>query len=336
MIWQQDILKESLSLALDDIRKNLWLIDDILSDFVTNPYLKDKYGQKQVDACKEWFVNNAIEVNIGYKGDRMKTPCVTIMLDPQNENSEYKTMADQSPESTILLPNKIGKPIPYVVKPFVPTGYDDSTGEVSIDESIDLRGVSPGMLLVNPANGTGYVIDSISGNGLFIEPNQEIAASQFGILPQYQYYKARVEHIWMNTSYTIACTTQGDPSTTLWLHSIVFYAFLRYKESLLEALGLSETVFNVGPLAINQDLSSDVELAWDRTIQISGVSEQTFIKSPRRFVESIVLKEKVKDTCDTFIGGIKILSNFDTQFDKTNELWTTIDDDVGDPDETDE
>lgn len=329
MIWQQDILKESLSLALDDIRKNLWLIDDILSDFVTNPYLKDKYGQKQIDACKEWFTNNNIEVNIGYRGDRMKTPCITIMLDPQNEHVDYKTMADQSTQSMILLPNKIGKPIPYVVKPFVPTGYDESTGEVSVDGSIDLSGVSAGMLLVNPANGTGYIIKDLSGDGLFIEPDQDIAASQFGIVPQYQYYKARVEHIWMNTSYTVVCTTQGDPSTTLWLHSIVFYAFLRYKESLLEALGLAESVFSAGSLSINQDISNDAELTWDRTIQISGVTEQTFIKSPRRFIETIRLKEKVKDTCDTFTGGIKILSNLDTAFEASEELWTTVKDDEG-------
>jgi len=327
MIFQQDILKESLSLALDDIRKNLWLIDDILADFVTNPYLKDKYGQKQIDACKEWFKNNAIEVVIGYRGDKMKTPCVTIMLDPQNEHVEYKTMADTSTESVILLPNKVGKPIPYVVKPFVPTGYDENTGEVSVDSAIDLSGVSPGMLLVNPSNGTGYIINNVTPDGLEIEPGLSVAASEFGIVPQYQYYKARVEHIWMNTSYTILCTTQGDPSTTLWLHSIVFYAFLRYKESLLEALGLNESVFSTGALQVNTDISSGTELAWDRSIQINGVTEQTFIKSPRRFIENIELKEKVAGTCDTYIGGIKILSNLETQFDKTNELWTTIEDD---------
>lgn len=325
MIFQQDILKESVSLALADIRKNLWLIDDILADFVTNPYLKDKYGQRQIDACKEWFKNNEIEVVIGYRGDKMKTPCVTIMLDSQNENTEYKTMADQSPDSVILLPNVVGKPIPYVVKPFVPTGYDENSGEVSIDPSIDLSGVSHGMLLVNPSNGTGYVITSITPDGVAIEPGLDISTSQFGIVPQYQYYKARVEHIWMNTSYTVLCTAHGDPSVTLWLHSIVFYAFLRYKESLLEALGLSESVFSTSPLAINEEIGSGTELAWDRSIQISGVTEQTFIKSPRRFIETIELKEKVLGACDTFTGGIKIISNLDTQFDASEELWTTID-----------
>lgn len=327
MIFQQDILKESLSLALDDIRKNPWLIDDILSDFVTNPYLKDKYGQKQIDSCKEWFKNNAIEVVIGYRGDKMKTPCVTIMLDPQNEHVDYKTMADQSPDSIILLPNKVGKPIPYVVKPFVPTGYDENSGEISVDPSVNLSGVSAGMLLVNPSNGTGYVIKSITADGLEIEPGQNIEASQFGIVPQYQYYKARIEHIWMNTSYTILCTAHGDPSVTLWLHSIVLYALLRYKESLLEALGLNESVFSTGSLQVNQEISNGTELAWDRSIQLNGVTEQTFIKSPRRFIETIELKEKVPGTCDTFTGGIKILSNLETQFDKSNELWTTIEDD---------
>lgn len=336
MIFQQDILKESVSLAIADIRKNLWLIDDILADFVTNPYLKDKYGQKQIDACKEWLKNNEIEVVIGYRGDKMKTPCVTIMLDSQSENTEYKTMADQSPDSVILLPNKVGKPIPYVVKPFVPTGYDENNGEVSIDPAINLDGVSAGMLLVNPANGTGYIIKGITPDGIEIEPGQSIEASEFGIVPQYQYYKARIEHIWMNTSYTVLCTAHGDPQTVLWLHSIVLYAFLRYKEGLLEALGLTESVFSTGPLAINDEIGGGgTELAWDRSIQISGVTEQTFIKSPRRFIETIEFKEKVPGTCDTFTGGIKIISNLDTEFDATNEVWTTIEDDseIDDEDE---
>src|ERR1035437_480512 len=121
-------IKTAIELGLEDMRKNLWLIDHMLEDMVKNPYLKDKYGQKQIDACKEWFANNQIDIYMRNRDDKDRFPCITITTGTDNEKDDMKSMADQSAETVILMPGQIGKPIPYIVKPFVPTGYDQASG----------------------------------------------------------------------------------------------------------------------------------------------------------------------------------------------------------------
>jgi hypothetical protein len=335
-LFQADaVLKKSIELGLEDLRSNPWLLDYMLEDFVRNNYLKEAYGQKQIDACKEWFINNKIEVVIGYHGDKTKTPAVSIILGPSPEKPEMKTMGDASTESVILLPNKIGKPIPYIVKPFTPTEYDEGTGEVIVDDTVDLSGVVPGQILVNPATGMGYVILEVTDSGVIIEVGQEMDGSQLGILPQYQYYKANVEHIFMDAKFTIVCTAIDPPQNVLWLHDIVLNCLLRYKESLLEALGLSETIMSSGSLQPNPDLTTEgSQGAWDRAIEVTGQIEQTFIKAPRRFIESTQLKKKVPKTCNTYTGGIRIMSNLDSTeiTDQSTQPWTTIVDSETDED----
>lgn len=328
-IFQSDaVLKEAVTLGLEDLRKNLWLIDHALGDFTDNQYLKDKFGINQINSCKEWFANNNINIYMGYRKDRMQTPCVTITLNPQSEKNDMKHMGDASTESVVLMPNQIGKPIPYVVKPFIPTGYDITDGLVSVSDSVDLGSVSAGMILVNPSNGEGYIIEDLSPEGIIIESGLSIEdGTEFGIVPQYQIYKARIEHTFMNASYSVICTAHGDPQNVLWLHDLVLYSLFRYRESLLEAQGLSETAISSGDLTVDPALSAPgAETAWERTISISGQIEQTFIKTPRRYIENATLREKA---VDGYTGGIKILSNLDSPefIEEENENWITIQDD---------
>ena len=157
MIAQQDvILKTAITLGLEDFKKNLWLVDDLLSDLVVNEYFEDKYGEEQVKAMKEWITNNQIDIYMIHRKDRDRMPCITITLGNSQKRLDYKTMADQSTSNVTLLPSQIGKPIPYIVKPFVPLNYDPSTGAMSIDQNtIGIQNVSSGMILVNPKNGQG-------------------------------------------------------------------------------------------------------------------------------------------------------------------------------------
>jgi hypothetical protein len=327
-IFQSDLsIKTAIELGIEDIRENLWLIDDILGDAVNNPYLKDKYGQKQIDACKEWFKNNQIDIYMVDRNDKDRFPCVTITLGTSNEKDEMKHMADQSTESVILLPNKINKPIPYVVKPFTITSYDIISGEVVIDQdTTNITAVAAGMILVDPTTGNGYVINEVIPEGIVIESGLTLGASVFGIVPQHQFYKARIEHSFFQETYNIGCHVVGDQQTLLWLHSIVLYSLLRYREGLLEANGFSQSTINSSDLMANPAFSGPGgEKAWSRFISLTGMVENSWIKSPRRYIEKISLKEK---TNTGFIGGIKILSNLDSPefVDKENENWYTTED----------
>lgn len=328
-IFQSDLtIKQMIQLGLDDIRKDNWLIDDILGDAIANPYLKDKYGQKQVDACKEWFLANQIDVYMAERRDKDRFPCITITLGTSAEKDDMKTMADQSVEKIKLLPNKINKPIPYIVKPFVGFTYNPTTGNVTIPANVkNMEGVAPGMILVDPTTGQGYVINDISPNGVVIETDLTINAAQLGIVPQYQFYEARIEHSFFQETYNIGCHAHGDPQALLWLHSIVLYSILRYRESLLEAQGFSQCNLSSSDLMTNGAFSGEAgEQVYTRYITLTGQVENSWIKSPRRILEVVALKEK---DADGFVGGIKIISNLDTPdiIDESTEMWTTIEDD---------
>lgn len=316
------VLKTSIELGLADLRANPWLIDYMMSDFTQNQYLKQKFGQKQIDSLKEWIANNNIDIGLGYNPDTMKLPRVSIIIGRQDEKADMKTMGDSSTERVKLLPNQVGKPIPYIVAPVAPIDYEPETGEVEFADTVDLHNVVPGQILVNPDNGKGYVIENIIGQSLMIETGLQISASQFGVVPAKSFYTARVEHTFMQANYTVVCTAHGDAQTAIWLHDIILFCLFRYRESLIEALGLSESIISSGDLGIDSDVPMNgPEYAWSRPITITGQIEQFFVKSPKRFIENVAL---IENLCEGYIGGISIISNTDpAQIDKTKNTWYT-------------
>jgi len=327
-IFQGDIIiKTMLDLGIEDMRKNSWLIQHMLEDLAVSPYLREKYGQKQIDACKEWFANNQIDVYMRPRDDRDRTPCVTITMGPSSEKPEMKTEGDMSSFKKLLYPNVVGKPIPYVIKPFMPTDYNDLTGALAVPDTVDLSLVAPGMILVNPVNGIGYIIQSIAAGQLFIGPNQSVDASELGIVPKFQFYEARVEHTFFEETYQIDCHAHGDIQTVMWLWSIVMTGLLRYRQSLLEANGFAESVIRSGPPELNMEWSTEGgEKIYHRSIQLSGQVQNTWLMAPHRFIENVNLKKLID--CDTYVGGIQILSNSNSPpfINPDNELWTTIED----------
>jgi hypothetical protein len=329
MIFQLDmVLKSMVELSLEDMRQNPWLIDDMLSICISNPYLNQKYGQKHIDACKEWFLNNNIEVYLRPRMDEDRSPCINIVPGPADEKDEMKHMGDASTEVATLLPKQIGKSISYIVKPFTPTGYDMDTGMVYVENSVNLENVRQGMILVNPTTGEGVVIQEVTTNGIMIESNISLNATQLAIVPQYQYYRAAVEHTFFQETSQILCHSHGDPQTVLWLHSIVLYAVLRYRENLFEGLGFTQTSVRNSSLSEDSNYSGpNGEQAFVRSVTVTGMTENTWIKTPHRIIEYINLKEK---TQDGMVGGIKILSNEDSPefIDKTEEIWYTKKDQI--------
>ncbi len=326
-IFQGDIIiKTAIDLGIEDMRKNPWLIQHMLEDLAVSPYLAEKYGQKQIDACKEWFLNQQIDVYMYPRDDRDRTPCVTITMGSSNEKQDMRTEGDLSPYTKILYPNQIGKPIPYIIPPFMPTDYNEITGALSVPDTVDLGLVAPKMILVNPANGTGYIIQGILAGQILIGANQMVSASELGVIPQFQYYEARVERSFFEEAYTIECHASGDIQTVSWLHSIVLYSLLRYRQSLLEANGFTESVLSSGPPGLNERWSTEGgEKIYSRNINLMGMVQQTWLKAPHRLIENTRLGQ-TKDC--TFVNGIKILSNLNSPpfINAADEMWTTVED----------
>ena len=216
-------------------------------------------------------------------------------------------------------PTDIGKPLPYLIKPFTPTSYDQTTGTFGIPSNIDLSIVNPGQILLNPVTGEGYVILDILAGQIQIEAGQAINWSQIAVFPQFPFYKAHIEQDWYRQTFSIGIHTT-DPAPLLWLEAIVAYILLRYKEALLEKRNFCESTFNVSDFAPNINFSGP-ENAYSRYFTLTGVTPVTWVKTPSRLVEAITYK----DPATTFTA-IKILSNLNSPvfLNTAEDPWVTV------------
>lgn len=313
-------IKTMIELGLEDISKNSWLLDDILGDTISNPYLRERYGS-QIESCRQWLANNRINILLSARDDKMEFPSITIELGTSNEKEDMKHMGDLSTEMVKLIPNDINKPIPYVLKP-VAGSYNPTTGAFSFDSSVNLNAVSPGMVLVNPVNGNGYVIQSVTmQNQVNLLAGLSIESTNYGIIPEYQYYEAKIGHTFMQEPYKVVCNAM-DQQTLLWLHSITVYSLLRYRQVLLEKDGYAESLISSSPMYANQDYSDTGQVIWSRDINITGQVENRWYMQPHRIIENVAYGNPNGSD-----GGMKIISNITDTFENLNTVnWSTLQD----------
>src|ERR1035437_4659795 len=246
-------IKTMLELGLEDIKKNDWLLDDILGDTISNPYLKERYGS-QIESCRQWLQNNRVNILLSARDDKVEFPCIVIEIGESKEKLEMKHMGDLSTESVRLLPNNINKPIAYVIKP-LSGSYDPTSGAFTFGSPVELQTVVSGMILVDPATGNGYVIQSITAlNQVNLLTSLTIPSGVYGIIPQYQYYETKIGHSFFQEPYKITCHAL-DQQTLLWLHSIAVYSLLRYRQALLEKDGYAESFISSSGMYPNADYS---------------------------------------------------------------------------------
>lgn len=320
MIYLGDMrIKAAITLGLEDIAKNPWLINDILGDSVSNDYMRRFYGS-QIESCKQWLANNRINFYMSNRDDRMDFPNIVIEMGTSNEKSEMKHLADLSTQLVTLYPNDLNKPIPFVTRPIGGGTYNSTTGVFSFNSDVNLNAVAPEMVLVDPSTGTGYVIQSVTtANQVNLLPGLTFTPALYGIIPHFQTYQARVGHTFMQESYKITCNSM-DQNSILWLWAIAVYSLLRYRQVLLEKDGFAESMISSSGMYPNPDYSNPGEIIWARDITLTGQVETRWYEQPHRYIEDISI-----GNANGFSGGIKIISNItDTQEDLSTVNWSTL------------
>jgi hypothetical protein len=321
------VIKTAIELALEDMRKNPWLIIDCFSSLIENPLLKEKYGIAEAHRAKEFILNNNIPVYLKGRIDKQEFPCVTIAIGPSDESDELATLGDLSTEIETLYPENINQPIKYIIPPFNIISYDKETGIIEIPTDVqDYRYISEGMVAVDPSTGNGLIIlDKGGENGFKVAVGSTLPSGTLGIVPQYQMYRARRERAISKETYNIGCHSQGDPSTLIFLFSVVKYGLFRYRESLLEHENFQLSSLSATDMIKND--AFDVENVYSRFIVLRGQVEEYWIKAPKRVIESIDFSENIGTSSDPVLEfGIKILSQAaPEEYAGDDELWVTVD-----------
>ena len=183
------------------------------------------------------------------------------------------------------------------------------------------------MIAVDPDTGGGFIIKGKSGDNKFqIAEGSELPSGRLGIVPKYHLYRARRERAISQEVYNIGCHVEGDISTLIFLHSVVKYGLYRYREGLLEHENFQLSRISSSDMLKNG--AFDVENVYSRFITLRGQVEESWIKSPQRFIEGVdIIDRNVGENIETLEVGIKILGEEapDELNDPDCDLWVTVD-----------
>lgn len=330
-VFQGDVFfRRIIELTLDDIRDNEWLLDDILSDFVTDPMLSMVYGRGEIDNAKKWFRDNEVSIMLPHRMDMEKMPCITISIGSNAEDKSLSRLGDLTPYIDTYSSSEVGRPINYIEQPFEFISYDQATGFIETPESVDLVQLRQGMVVVDPNNGNGYVISKIVANGIHIAPGINLNTNEVGIIPEYVIYKARREMATFQERVTLGCHVHGDPNALLWLYSIMMYGLLRYREGALESRNFQLSNIETSDMIRNGAWENIGENVYSRFITITGQVENTWIKAPKRIIESVNLRgtEEVSGVTINTAGLIVYDEDggeIPEIIDLENEVWASKD-----------
>lgn len=295
-------------------------MDDILADFINDPMLSGIYGQKEIDNAKKWFAENEISIFLPHRMDLEKMPCITISIGSNIEDRSLSRLGDMTPYVEELEYSTVGKTIPYILQPFDYVSYDQATGYFQISPEKDLTIVRPGMVVLDPATGNGFVISNVDNQGFFISAGTNITFTSIGVIPHYRILRARREIATFQEKITIGCHAHGDPNALLWLYSIMMYGLLRYREGVLESRNFQLSNIETSDMIRNDAFNSFGENVYSRFITISGQVENTWIKAPKYVVEAANIKNSASSVKITGLiikgsDGAEIPENIDPDSD---------------------
>jgi hypothetical protein len=308
-IFQGDIIIRSAVIqALQELRQNPSLIDDVLAGLPKDSLTSGRYGDKTIQQCKDWFLKTDVPVRLGLVLGQLKSPIIAIEM---NQNAEeMSTLGDVNYETSEAQPTSFAATRPhYVVESVTGTtvvvtaaiaANTPQTGVLSINaveysftawsgSTFTVASVvaNPGdsvylvdILTVTPVPVDAFVPTSGSfkvGSTTYAYTGLDRTNGFFsGITPHLAIasgtitfpWRRALESVQSRESYNINVMVEGEPEYLLFLYSLVLFGILRRKEDLLDARGFMRMTWQVGVAGMLDP--SLRENFFTRSIQLTG------------------------------------------------------------------
>lgn len=269
-IFQSDIIiRTAIVAALADLRKNPHLLDYVFASLPCDDVTRKDYGEKSVAAARKWFLNNKIEVAMVPVMDKAKAPMITIKLLDSNE-------AESTLGDIHYLPSEFDdKHWPPLTEPFNPQ-YSPATGIFSVSVG-DVGGlyVVPGMFIIDNV-GIAHEILTVSDDSFSIKPGTVGDFRNSVLKGRKPSSSTSLESVVYKETYQLGVHVPSEPVYLTWLHSIVVFCLLRYKEALLESRGFGRSVVNSSSFDKNPEFTE--EHIFSRYMNVSGYVRQYWPK----------------------------------------------------------
>lgn len=312
-IHQSDIIiRTALLAAIQDLRANPQLLDMVFSSLPRDSQTQAEYGEKSVDSAKQWFMKTDIPVSMVPRIDEGKWPRITISL---ADSSEFEnTLGDVHYEPVEFSNTGVW---PALTTIFTPIQYNPQTGLIVLPSDItDNLIVVPGMYIVDKA-GDAFQFLKLDESGLYITPNSVIDLTNAVIKGVQPMSAVHMESATFKETYHIGLHVGQEPVYLTYLHSIIVFALLRYRQQ-YEARGFERSSFSSSDFIKDEGFQS--ELVFSRYITISGVVRNYWPKAIVSTINSVssIIRVNPADKLPTGPNDVT----------KDNALWVGQNDDL--------
>lgn len=307
-VFQSDIIiRSAIIAAIADLRANPWLLDYVFSSLPKDKLTSRDYGEQEVEQAKKWFLSTDIPVVMSTRMDDVKLPCISIAL---MESSEAESSLGDVHYQTA---EAVGSAWPIIAE-FRPSAYDIVTGIVTLPVKMSRSfPLFTGMVVVDSIGRSHAIKEVLDDYNFRITPGTLAEFSYARLKVERAAMYAQLESLSFKETYHIGCHAQAEPVHLTYLHSIVVFVLLRYKQALLEARGFERSVVASSDLNFNPNFENEV--VYSRFLNLSGYVRQYWPKLIKKPILGI----------DTQIQAIK--SGRIPVPDATTQLWTGDEDD---------
>lgn len=309
------LIQSAIKYAIADIRANPHLLDYCFNWMANDDLTNKIYGDKEKQTAKDWVLSHEIFVSMNYRTDDPKFPMISIGLNSSVEDTSILSDVNSTSQEDIVTKEvlEINK---YILGPFNPESYNSITGELVFPEDFDTNKIVPGMTLYSYKSNVGIpILEVVDTRTIIIQPQVTIDLSIIYVAPRNKITTVTLESCIFKEAYSIRCLVQGDPLQLLYLHTLLVFILMRYKEELFEKRGFDRSTVSSGPITVD---TSEPQYIYARDVNIVGFVRQYW---PKAFSIQAQGFE---------VNGLKVIAGIQTPDNKLNEArdqrwWMDID-----------
>lgn len=265
------MIRSALLAAIADLRVNPYLLDYVFASMANDPLTSKDYGNKEIQQARKWFLATNFTVNLSASLNNPNLPVFSISLLESAPAEE--TLADIH-----YVPQEDNdSQWPTLVDTFAATGYDEATSTLTVPDSISKQLVLfPGQMVIDSVGQAHRIIEVPDNNNLILESGTVADFSRVQIKGARPAYVTYIESTIMRESYMIGCHVQNEPVHLTYMHSILVFILLRYKQSLFEARGFERSTFTSSDFMRNDGF--EMENVFSRHVKLTGYVRQSWPK----------------------------------------------------------
>jgi hypothetical protein len=280
-VFQGDVVvRTAIIRSMDNVRNDPKLLNYIFHYLAEDELTRDVYGEKQIELAKEWFLKTDVPVFMNFRVAEEAIPCITISLQESQES-------DQTHGDVHYVPQEpTAGDWPALTPQFTPLAYSPTSGIMVLPEA--LMGdstVAAGMIVQTRAGRQFPIQQNLGDDEISLKPGTVADFTDAVIIGPKERYATTIESVTFKEVYQIGIHVQGDPSYLLYLHSILQFMLLKYKQELFETRGFERT--QLSSTDFRRNLEFENEVVFSRFITVTGYARYYWPKSVNPLVEVV-------------------------------------------------